>query len=264
MASIKIVTLNIWDLPLWFVRDRKERIEHIAAYLNKSDADFICLQESFDPRHRKIMNALLEHYQSTDVNPRYRNTFFISFDTTGGCVTFSKFPILTTSFILFRKSFFSIEFFSGKGALIALINTPYGILRVVNTHLHKKSFLFDETIRLQQLEYLFEYLRTNESLPTVIAGDFNEHNVAHNSRFSALMHNNGFVHPEIDKWDPTYRKDNPYVAIWMNMVSDSQRFDYILYNNLGSLGLRSSRYEVEYGTHPLSDHDPVVLVLSKG
>ena len=261
---MKIITLNIWDLPLWFVRDRKERMARIVGYLNTLDADIICLQESFDPYHRKVMNALLTNYQSTDASPQNRNIFFISFDTTGGCVTFSKFPIIKTSFIRFFRPFFSIEFFSGKGALITLINTPYGVIRVVNTHLYKKSFLFDRTIRLRQLEYLFVFLRTDESLPTILAGDFNEHGLMHNPRFSALMHKEHFIHPKTDRWDPTYRKDNPYVSIWMNMVLASKRFDYILHSNLDLLRLKPSRYEVMYSTRPFSDHDPVVLVFRQG
>lgn len=260
---MKIITLNVWDLPLWFVQDRKERIQYIGAYLNTLDADIICLQESFDPRHRSLLNALLKTYQSTDAIPHNRTVFFISFDTTGGCVTFSKFPILKTTFIPFRRSFFSIEFFSGKGALITYINTPYGILQVVNTHLYKKSFFFDEAIRLQQMEYLFKHLRADGSLPTILAGDFNEHDVARNPRFSDLIHSENFFHPETDRWDPTYRKDNPYVMIWMNMVSDSKRFDYILYRNLDSLGLQTDRYEVVYSARPLSDHDPVMLILGR-
>ncbi|MEK7083273.1 MAG: endonuclease/exonuclease/phosphatase family protein [Patescibacteria group bacterium] len=259
---MKIITLNIWDLPLWFVRDRKERIRRIGAYLNTLDADIICLQESFDPRHRRIINALLKRYENTDANPQDRNVFFTSFDTTGGCVTFSKFPILKTLFIPFSGSFFSpIEFFSRKGALITLINTPYGILRVVNTHLYQKSFLFDTVIRFRQMEYLFAYLRADESLSTIIAGDFNEHDLINNLQFLTLMRNEHFFHPKTDRWDPTYRKDNPYVMIWMNMIADSKRFDYILHNGLDLLKLRTGRYEVMHSAALLSDHDPVMLVL---
>jgi endonuclease/exonuclease/phosphatase family metal-dependent hydrolase len=111
------------------------------------------------------------------------------------------------------------------------------------------------------MKYLFGHLKVAESLPTIIAGDFNEHDLVNNLQFSALMRNERFFHPKTSKWDPTYRKDNPYVMIWMNMVADSKRFDYILHSNLDLIKLRTGRYEVMRNTTLLSDHDPVMLVL---
>ena len=53
--TLKVLTLNIWDLPFWFVKDRKKRIKNLPEYLKKSGADIICLQESFDVENRSFL-----------------------------------------------------------------------------------------------------------------------------------------------------------------------------------------------------------------
>ena len=42
---MKIVSFNIWDLPVWFVQDRDERLVLMNDLLKNLDADIICLQE---------------------------------------------------------------------------------------------------------------------------------------------------------------------------------------------------------------------------
>ena len=256
---MKVVTLNIWDLPLWFVPDRKQRISRIAVYLKELDADIICLQESFDPRHRGVLNALLDAYKTSDPRPDHRNVFFLSFDTTGGLVTFSKFPIVANTFIPFHRSFLPpIEFLGRKGMLITLLDTPYGRLHVVNTHLYQ-GLLFGRMIRMSQARALFGEIQGYGSLPTITAGDFNIDNLFFNKKFSEHAARNNFTHPFIKVVDPTCRKENPYANMGMNRVTHSKRLDYILHNDLSSIHLKVDRYDVLYPDKPLSDHDPVVL-----
>jgi hypothetical protein len=40
-CQLKIVSFNIWDLPYWFVKNRKQRILQIAEYLQRLDAEII-------------------------------------------------------------------------------------------------------------------------------------------------------------------------------------------------------------------------------
>jgi endonuclease/exonuclease/phosphatase family metal-dependent hydrolase len=54
-AQLKIVSFNIWDLPYWFVKNREQRMLQISEYLRKLDAEIVCLQESFDVRHRRFL-----------------------------------------------------------------------------------------------------------------------------------------------------------------------------------------------------------------
>ena len=54
-APLQIVSFNIWDVPYWFVPNRKQRMLHIAEYLQRLDAEIMCLQESFDVHHRRFL-----------------------------------------------------------------------------------------------------------------------------------------------------------------------------------------------------------------
>jgi hypothetical protein len=38
-SQLKIVSFNIWDLPYWFVKNRRQRILQIAEYLQRLDAE---------------------------------------------------------------------------------------------------------------------------------------------------------------------------------------------------------------------------------
>lgn len=261
---MKIVSLNIWDLPLWFVRDRKERISRIKDFFHETDPDIVCLQESFDPDHRMRLNGFLGSaaYATSDTDVRSRNVLGTKLDTTGGLVTYSKFRVLESVFIPFRRLFFSpLEMLGRKGMLITLLDTPYGRLRVVNLHLYKKSLLWDEAIRVSQLKRVFAHMRSLGSLPTIMAGDFNQRDLAHNRKFLQLIAENNFVNPQGDMREPSYRAENKYVDIWINRIRRSKRLDYILHNDLGALHLRSHECRVLCRKEPMSDHDPVMLRL---
>src|SRR5215470_12591865 len=54
-SQLKIVSFNIWDLPYWFVKNRHQRMLHIADFLQTLDAEIVCLQESFDVHHRRFL-----------------------------------------------------------------------------------------------------------------------------------------------------------------------------------------------------------------
>ena len=261
---MKIVSLNIFDLPLWFVRDRKTRVRAIKDFLKNLKADVICLQESFDPKHREELNSFFKAsgYHASDKRVERRRILGVSMDTTGGLAIFSRFPIFSRAFIAFDFIPFAPQESAGKkGALVTDVETPQGKMRIVNTHLCQRSLFFEKRIRLNQMRRILNALSMRDAMPTVIAGDFNEKDIFKNKIFGALMDAHKVVHPATDAFHPTYRKENPYVNIWMNRISHSKRIDYIMYNDLSSLNLISKEYSVLYPTYPLSDHDPVVLAL---
>jgi len=263
---MKIVSLNIFDLPLWFVKDRNERLDAIKRYLKDLNADIICLQESFDPKHRGELNDFFKAngYHASDKKVGQRKVLGVSMDTTGGLAIFSKFSIFSRAFIAFDFIFFAPQESAGKkGALIVDVETPQGKLRIVNTHLCQRSLLFEKTTRLNQMRRILDILAMRALLPTVIAGDFNEKDIFKNKHFGALMDAHQFIHPATAAFHPTYRKENPYVNIWMNRISHSKRIDYIMHNDLSALKLEHKEYSVLYADPALSDHDPVVLTLQK-
>ena len=260
---MKIVSLNIWDLPVWFVKDRNKRIALAEDFFNEINPDIICLQESFDPDHRMQLAGFFQKhgYAASDEYIESRNVIGRKMDTTGGLVTFSKFPILENTFIPFRRLFFSpIEALGRKGILMTLLDTPHGTLRMINVHL-SKGFLWAEKIRLWQMKYLFTKAGFPDPAPTIMAGDFDQQDLIRNKKFLMLMDRNHFVHPACETLEPSYRAENKYVNIWMNKIARSKRLDYIFYHNINALRLRCERYDVLYRNEPMSDHDPIVLDL---
>ena len=152
LSRLKVVSFNIWDLPYWFVKNRRQRILHIAAYLLSLDAEIVCLQESFDVHHRRLLYEHLgvDRYYASGGFEETRQAPFAFLDTTGGLVIFSKFLIIQynfTPFIQFTPSL--IERIGRKGVLEATIETPYGIIQVLNTHMHKEQRFFAHRIRLK-------------------------------------------------------------------------------------------------------------------
>src|SRR5215470_4044651 len=99
-SPLTMVSFNIWDVPYWFVKNRQQRILQIAAYLQELDADIVCLQESFDVHHRRALYERLgcERYYASGGFEATRQAPLAVFDTTGGLVIFSKFPIIQDTF----------------------------------------------------------------------------------------------------------------------------------------------------------------------
>ena len=151
-SQLKIVSFNIWDLPYWFVKNRRQRILQIADYLQRLDAEIICLQESFDVHHRRLLyeHLGLERYYTSGGFEETRKVPFAVFDTTGGLVIFSKFPIIQHTFIPFNHFTPSlVERIGRKGVLEATIETPYGTIQVFNIHLHMGMNFFARSARVK-------------------------------------------------------------------------------------------------------------------
>jgi len=258
---MEIITYNIWDLPLWFVRNRKSRLLEIGRLLADHGAEVICLQESWSLDHRKALSEYLRdngYHDAVQQAGIKRNN--------GGLLTFSKFPIKSVRFIPFGRWVLSAsEVIGNKGVLETVIETPKGLLRVLNIHLHHQSSKFIKTkkIRLRQLRKLFRTLKHESDMPIILAGDFNEHAMMEHQSFATLFEKAGFVHHNNGtELLPTYRIGNYFVNNWLNRVPQSQRYDYILTRDIEKIDLHFYSYGPWYIEPPLSDHDPVILTLS--
>lgn len=266
---LKIITFNIWDLPFWFTRKDPKRIEKIGAYLADHGADIICLQESFDVGHRRLLHRSLgekENHLSGD-STNTRNVLYIKkFDVSGGLAVFSKYPIIKSRFVPFsrRYNISAIEFFGLKGFLETVVRTPKGPLRIVNIHLRQGILPLDRWVRLRQIkEATSAFL--DKDMPTVIAGDFNEDNMMFKKAFISLFKNWDFIDPSsllTERPLDTYRPDNHYAANGFGRAKLAQRLDYMLLKGFGTLGFDVKEYRSIHLAQPLSDHDPTVLILS--
>jgi endonuclease/exonuclease/phosphatase family metal-dependent hydrolase len=268
ISQLKIVSFNIWDLPYWFVKDRAQRMHKIAEYLQRLDAEIICLQESFDVHHRRLLYEQLglERYYASGGFEETRKVPLASFDTTGGLVIFSKFPIIQYEFIPFNQFTPSlIERIGRKGVLEATIETPYGTIQVFNIHLHIGKNFLAHNIRVKQLKSVLERMKFHRNLPIILAGDFNEDALMDQKKFMTMLQSRGLIHSlyfEQYEFMPSYRVKNPFVNTWINRSKYSRRLDYILVSLTEEFNLKVVQYEPMYLIPPLSDHDPVFLSLS--
>jgi endonuclease/exonuclease/phosphatase family metal-dependent hydrolase len=262
------VSFNIWDLPYWFVKNRKERILQIAVYLQRLDAEIICLQESFDVHHRRLLyeNLGLDRYYTSGGFEATRKVPFASFDTTGGLVIFSKFPIIQHTFTPFKQFTPSlVERIGRKGVLKATIETPYGVIQVFNIHLHVGKNCLAHRIRIKQLKSVLEGMKSHGNTPVILAGDFNEDAITDQKKFVTILQSRGLTHSlDFEQYEfmPSYRIKNPFVNNWLNRSKYSRRLDYILVRLTEEFDLKVVQYEPMYLIPPLSDHDPVFLSLA--
>lgn len=267
-SQLKIVSFNIWDLPYWFVKNRRQRILQIAEYLQRLDAEIVCLQESFDIHHRRLLyeHLGLERYYASGGFEETRKAPFAVFDTTGGLVIFSKFPITQHKFVPFNQFTPSlVERIGRKGVLEATVETPYGTMQVFNIHLHMGSNFLARSIRFRQLKSILECVKLQRHLSVILAGDFNENILAEQRKFVAMLQSIGLAHSlhfEQYEYLPSYSRNNPLVNNWLNREKYSRRLDYILVGLTEDFDLKVRQYELMYLTPPLSDHDPVFLSLS--
>jgi endonuclease/exonuclease/phosphatase family metal-dependent hydrolase len=267
-SQLKIVSFNIWDLPYWFVKNRQQRICQIADYLQRLDAEIVCLQESFDVQHRRLLYERLgiERYYTSGGFAETRKVPLAVFDTTGGLVIFSKFPITEYRFTPFHHFTPSVvERIGRKGVLEATIETPHGMMQVFNIHLHVGRHFLAHKIRVKQLQSVLERINRQPHLSSILAGDFNENALMEQKKFVTMLQSKGLMHSlYFEKYEfmPSYRIKNPLVNTWLNREKYSRRLDYILVNIAENLYLKVIQYEPIYLHPPLSDHDPVFLSLS--
>jgi endonuclease/exonuclease/phosphatase family metal-dependent hydrolase len=262
---IKIISFNIWGLPLWFVRDRAKRLAGLIKYLKKLDADIVCLQEVFDPKDRlKLIKDLGDVYKTTNDITNHRRILGLKlFDKSGGLVILSKWPILDSTFVPHNRLANSTigEVFGRKGFLRATIKTPLGKLEVINIHLHEEGVWFaDRVIRRNQLFRILTQASGKENV-SILAGDFNQGDLLKRSEFMSLLEYKGFKHAsEGLELEPSYRLENPYYNGLFN-VPYSERLDYIFVRQLAMLKLKVASYQAKILEPSLSDHDPVILTL---
>jgi endonuclease/exonuclease/phosphatase family metal-dependent hydrolase len=154
---VRLVSLNAWGVPT--AEALAERLAALPAALLGFEPDVICLQEIWMPKQREdLALALGEKWHMAE--PRR-----------GGLLLASRFPIREATFTPFAatEGLSFVERIAGKGWLDAVVEAPWGGLRVVTTHLAHQG------PREAQLAELLAALEARRDLPLVLAGDFNLH-----------------------------------------------------------------------------------------
>lgn len=247
-------------------------MHRLGGFLKDLDPDIICLQESFDTKHRDMIYEALgkDAYTTTDEDDDLmrRALMLARMDMTGGLVIFSKFPIKSATFTPFKNPILSSiqERIGRKGYIAAEIETPNGPLLVVNTHLYSLRSIHASAVRIYQLKQIFKATEERrKTMSAVLMGDLNENALKNPVRFKEVLRDHGFIDStELtgEKIEPSYRPENPLTHTRFNNGDDPLRLDYVLFGNLPKLGLQAlSNDVVEQPENPLSDHDPVMVTL---
>lgn len=257
--QLKILSFNVWDLPLSFRQSRKKRMKKIAEYLKTVSADIIFLQEVwFNDTRRLFRTYLADKFYAPTLPADRKNGFS---NTYGGLMIFSHQPLLEIKFSCFQPVYWPLsERIGNKGWLATYIQLPLVKLRLINTHLYQPS----ASNRWQQFQSLISYIQKDQVAPTILAGDFNQPDFNHHSNYITALTEVGLYNSSNSAQTSVYthRLENIYARSWVNRIKKSEQLDYIFTKNLEYSNLKIVSYEIIQLDPPLSDHDPVVLTLT--
>ncbi len=172
--TIKIVTFNIQDL--WVVgQNRPARMRHIARVLTELDPDVVGFQEAFIAEDRAILMNALE-------GSRLRYHHYYPSGTGGsGLLISSCWPVHEIYFKRYSQSgpayrVWEGDFWGGKGAALARIETPVGMIDFYCTHAQagygRPNY---QSVRISQMAELAAFIRGSKmrNSPAFLVGDMN-------------------------------------------------------------------------------------------
>jgi endonuclease/exonuclease/phosphatase family metal-dependent hydrolase len=177
--SLRVVTLNVWGLPLavaWS-QSHLDRVTRIQSHLDQLDVDCVTLQEVWTPATLKILTSGRYPFWAAGARPG-------RLIGGSGLLTLSKHPIVRQEFYPFvtRGGF---EAFIRKGVLkTTILIGGYRPVDIYNLHLISEPergshILLNDTmtrkIRLAQVVETVEFIAraSKAETPVVVAGDFN-------------------------------------------------------------------------------------------
>jgi endonuclease/exonuclease/phosphatase family metal-dependent hydrolase len=228
---LKVVTYNVnWG----FVRPTL-----VVDFLDRTDADIICLQETHSQWESVIKMRLLT---------RCPYSIFKSSGGAGGIAIMSKYPLKDVQIIEPNEGWFP--------ALLAKARTPIGEIQVLNVHLRPplsdtgsvtvSGYYRAPDIHLKEIKGFLA--KTDPDKPLIVTGDFNEDE---NDKAIRWLIENGFM-DTLSTFD-TYTK----TWIWKTSagISLKDRYDHIIVSShLASTGAAVANVRA-------SDHLPVIAAI---
>lgn len=248
MSVLKIISYNICALPKWLNQFSNpfKRIDNIITFLNKTDADIICLQEVFD---KNIMSRLMVEL------PKYYFCHYpikSSIIMNSGLVICSKFPILSRGRETFKDAC-GEDRFSEKGLIYITVKIRNKIHTVINTHLNAdaifSSVKYSQEIRMKQMKQVLHRM-TQYRNDVILCGDFNIH----------LYNNN--VKDIIDEIT-TFKKYCIKSKKMITFKEENKQLDYIFYLSNNKVPFKYSYKVFKTDDTTMSDHYPIQLNLTK-
>lgn len=256
-TDVKVLTYNIRNFQGDYgsKENHKQNSEKIISFLDESNADIICLQES-----RLRRNDIFNLEKTVKDLKRIQHYQFASSGSTFGSVTMTRFPIVNMGEIRFEKST-NISIFTDmliKGDTVRVYNLHlqsyhidpknYAILESVDIQEEKNREVYRQVAGLMKHAFVMRAAQAREirkhidesPYPVIVCGDFNDTSTS----YSYYTIKNGLVDAFVNSGHGVGRT---YVG-----QMPSFRIDYILHSKL----LKS--YNFETLDFKYSDHLPIV------
>jgi endonuclease/exonuclease/phosphatase family metal-dependent hydrolase len=158
---VKVVS---WNIHRCFGTDRKYRPDRIVEALREIDGDVIALQEVDSSLRAEDGRDQLSYIASgLQMKAVMGPTLARDYGVYGNAIL-SRYPLMSSE--EFDLSYRKVE---PRGALAAVIEAPFGRVRIVNTHLGLKHWE-----RVFQIDKLLGGLVWRTEKHTILLGDFNE------------------------------------------------------------------------------------------
>jgi len=250
-VSVRLVTYNIWGLPLWMTGARSGRYQQIAKELARLDPDIILLQEAWTKAARKSIPT--EGHWSI-ARAAGQHTFFQQ----NGLVTLSRFPIVGGRFYPFSRAAYPDKFVN-KGVLKVTVRLPNrSLVNIWNVHLQDGGA---PEIRISQAHELEAHVLAAEDGQTadLVGGDFNS--IPDSAIYRELQSNIG---PSISQLSG----EHPFVT-WDGLSSNpgaGQTVDHIFVRQSANCQLAGANqdraFEAKTPAQRLSDHFGIAAELT--
>tara|TARA_Y100001933_G_C18957737_1_gene546738 strand:+ start:530 stop:1396 length:867 start_codon:yes stop_codon:yes gene_type:complete len=195
--SLKILSWNVFLRPSIMKDSQMERVDSVAKFLNKSNADILVLQELFHRRARIRISKLLKkkYPYKTSKGP-------VSFwGVSSGVMIYSKMPMLQK-----KRISFNIGKGSDKMAKKGAVKTTYKLknkqIHVIGTHMQAGNKKEHKKIRRKQLKQIKKLVSNIDTSDLIIyAGDFNIKYKSKSFNYASSILNSQVSYPtgKIDK-----------------------------------------------------------------
>jgi endonuclease/exonuclease/phosphatase family metal-dependent hydrolase len=262
--SLRVMTYNVRNFDLYNWSHNNETRKKMFDLIKQENPDVVCFQEFYtsdDPKYRNI--SLIKKETGLN-NYFFENTFTLRKTDRWGIALFTRFPIIDTGKIIFKKSRLN-------DCIYADININNRIVRVYTTHLQSIEFAdsdyttfehvtSDSGVHLSSLKGIVSKMKkafikrgtqvdalryniTHCPYPIIFCGDFNDSPTGY--AYSKLS----------DNLKDAFLETNVGIGGTYIGAFPSFRIDYILHSN--ELGASSCHVIHQ----KLSDHYPVVANL---
>jgi endonuclease/exonuclease/phosphatase family metal-dependent hydrolase len=170
-STLKILTWNIWMMPLGLSPSNNRRAPAIAAEVKKLDVDVICFEKAFDGHARDLISEGLNDRFPYHYGPA--NGGF-SLKSNSGVWVVSRFPFAEYHEMRFT-SCAGPDCFSRKGAMLLSGAVGGHRFQLVATHLQGEQGTKEDNIRVQDMQEIRDRLLVpyaDNRVPLFLAGDF--------------------------------------------------------------------------------------------